>query len=161
MQSTNTNPGTPKPSNCLDLSSDWLLSYWESQSEGSSKQLLIKRRSLSVSAFVLINFFTCNKFHNPGSFWKTAKMVLFNNKNWPEILTLMKDLDKPTVGPVHLQLFRPSVIRGPCIRYLFCWTEWNYCILWKLIAAFYPAAICYWFFKKWLEKLLQFFHFTR
>ena len=25
----------------------------------------------------------------------------------------MKDLDKPTVGPVHLQLFRPSVIRGP------------------------------------------------
>ena len=26
----------------------------------------------------------------------------------------MKDLDKPTVGPVHLQLFRPSVIRGPC-----------------------------------------------
>ena len=27
----------------------------------------------------------------------------------------MKDLDKPTVGPVHLQLFRPSVIRGPCI----------------------------------------------
>ena len=25
----------------------------------------------------------------------------------------MKDLDNPTVGPVHLQLFRPSVIRGP------------------------------------------------
>ena len=28
----------------------------------------------------------------------------------------MKDLDKPTVGPVHLQLFRPSVIRGPCLN---------------------------------------------
>ena len=26
----------------------------------------------------------------------------------------MKDLDKFTVGPVHLQLFLPSVIRGPC-----------------------------------------------
>ena len=26
----------------------------------------------------------------------------------------MKDLDKPTVDPVLLQLFRPSVIRGPC-----------------------------------------------
>ena len=25
----------------------------------------------------------------------------------------MKDLDNPTVCPVHLQLFRPSVIRGP------------------------------------------------
>ena len=25
----------------------------------------------------------------------------------------MKDSDKPTVGPVHLQIFRPSVIRGP------------------------------------------------
>ena len=30
----------------------------------------------------------------------------------------MKDLDKPTVGPVHLQLFRPSVIRGPWLRVL-------------------------------------------
>ena len=28
----------------------------------------------------------------------------------------MKDLDNPTVGPVHLQLFRPSVIRGPCLK---------------------------------------------
>ena len=28
----------------------------------------------------------------------------------------MKDLDKPTVGPVHLQLLRPSVIRGPWIK---------------------------------------------
>ena len=27
----------------------------------------------------------------------------------------MKDLDKPTVGPAHLQLFRPFVIRGPCL----------------------------------------------
>ena len=27
-----------------------------------------------------------------------------------------QDLDKRTVGPVHLQLFRPSVIRGPCSR---------------------------------------------
>ena len=25
----------------------------------------------------------------------------------------MMDLDNPTVCPVHLQLFRPSVIRGP------------------------------------------------
>ena len=25
----------------------------------------------------------------------------------------MKDLGKPTLCPVHLQLFRPSVIRGP------------------------------------------------
>jgi hypothetical protein len=25
----------------------------------------------------------------------------------------LKDLNHPTVGPVHLQLFRPSVIRGP------------------------------------------------
>ena len=28
----------------------------------------------------------------------------------------MKNLDNPTVGPVHLQLFRPSVIRGPWIK---------------------------------------------
>ena len=28
----------------------------------------------------------------------------------------MKDLDKPTVGLVHLQLLRPSVIRGPWIK---------------------------------------------
>ena len=28
----------------------------------------------------------------------------------------MKDLDNPTVGPVHLQLFRPSVIRGPWFK---------------------------------------------
>ena len=27
----------------------------------------------------------------------------------------MKDLDWPIVGPVHLYLFRPSVIRGPWI----------------------------------------------
>ena len=27
----------------------------------------------------------------------------------------MKDFEKPTVFPVHLQLFRPSVIRGPCL----------------------------------------------
>ena len=31
-----------KPDDCFELLSDWLLSYWESQSEGSSKQLLIK-----------------------------------------------------------------------------------------------------------------------
>ena len=30
-------------------------------------------------------------------------------------MTLMKDLDKPTVGPARLQLFRPFVIRGPCL----------------------------------------------
>ena len=29
-------------SNCFELPSDWLLSYWESQLDGSSKQLLIK-----------------------------------------------------------------------------------------------------------------------
>ena len=29
----------------------------------------------------------------------------------------MKDLDNPTVGPVHLQVFRPSVIKGPWIIY--------------------------------------------
>jgi hypothetical protein len=29
------------------------------------------------------------------------------------ILTIFKVLDNPTVGPVHLELFRPSVIRGP------------------------------------------------
>ena len=29
----------------------------------------------------------------------------------------MKDLDKPAVVLVHLQLFRPSVIRGPWIMY--------------------------------------------
>ena len=34
---------------------------------------------------------------------------------WPEILTIMKVLAKTTRGPVHLQLFRPSVIRGPCL----------------------------------------------
>ena len=27
----------------------------------------------------------------------------------------MKNLDNPTVDPVHLQLFRPSVIRGPWV----------------------------------------------
>ena len=43
--------------NCFELPSDWLLSYWESQSEGSSKQLLIKSPSLGVSGFVLLNFF--------------------------------------------------------------------------------------------------------
>ena len=39
-----------------------------------------------------------------------------SESHFPEILTLMKDLDKPTVGPVHLQLFHPSVIRGPWIK---------------------------------------------
>ena len=34
---------------------------------------------------------------------------------WREILTIMKVLAKTTRGPVHLQLFRPSVIRGPCL----------------------------------------------
>ena len=29
-------------SNCFELPSDWLLTYWESQSKGSSKQLLYK-----------------------------------------------------------------------------------------------------------------------
>ena len=33
-------------------------------------------------------------------------------------LTFMKILAKTTRGPVHLQLFRPSVIRGPCLEYL-------------------------------------------
>ena len=28
-------------------------------------------------------------------------------------MTIKKDLDNPTVGPVHLQLFRLSVISGP------------------------------------------------
>ena len=45
--------------NCFELPSDWLVSYWESQSEGSSKQLLIKSRYLGVSGFYLLNFFTC------------------------------------------------------------------------------------------------------
>ena len=45
-----------KPGNCFELPSDWLSSYWESQSEGSSKQLQIKSLSLGVSGFVLIIF---------------------------------------------------------------------------------------------------------
>ena len=32
-----------------------------------------------------------------------------------KILTIFKVLDNPTVGPVHFELFRPSVIRGPWI----------------------------------------------
>ena len=30
-----------------------------------------------------------------------------------KFFTYFKVLDKPTKGPVHLDLFRPSVIRGP------------------------------------------------
>ena len=41
--SSTTNPGSPKPGNCFELPSDWLLSYCERQSEGSSKQLLINK----------------------------------------------------------------------------------------------------------------------
>jgi hypothetical protein len=48
-----------------------------------------------------------NDFYTP-SIYKTIHQKV--------ILTLVKDLDKPIVGPVHLQLFRPSVIRGPCLN---------------------------------------------
>jgi hypothetical protein len=33
-----------------------------------------------------------------------------------EILTIFKVLANPTIGPVHLELFRPTVIRGPWIK---------------------------------------------
>ena len=53
-----TNPDTPKSGNCFDF--DWLLSYWESQSEGSLKQLLIKsRRALGSLDMYFLNFFNC------------------------------------------------------------------------------------------------------
>ena len=49
-----TNPATPKArlfiSNCFELPSDWLLSYWEIQSEGKSKQL-----DFAVLGFVILN----------------------------------------------------------------------------------------------------------
>ena len=45
-----TNPSTSKPGNYFEPPSDWLLNYWESQSEGRSKQI-------PVLGFVLLIFF--------------------------------------------------------------------------------------------------------
>ena len=49
-----TNPRTPKTGNCFELLSDWLLSYYESQWEGSSKQLLYIEPGFGVPGFLLL-----------------------------------------------------------------------------------------------------------
>ena len=49
-----TNPGTPKTGNCFELPSDWLLSYCESQWEGSSKQLLYIELGFGIPGFLLL-----------------------------------------------------------------------------------------------------------
>jgi hypothetical protein len=51
-----TNPGTPKTGNCFQVTSDWVLSYCESQWEGSSKQLLYRESGFGVPGFVLLKF---------------------------------------------------------------------------------------------------------
>ena len=51
-----TNPGTLKTGNCFELPSDWLLSYCESQWEGSSKQLFNIEPGFGVPGFVLLKF---------------------------------------------------------------------------------------------------------
>ena len=64
-----TNPGSPKPGNCFELLSDWLLSYWESQLEGCSKP--IKSRALGVWGFVLLKNFhlSCEALHFKNNFF--------------------------------------------------------------------------------------------
>ena len=50
------NPQSPALySNCFELPSDWQLSYWESQSKGSSKQFL-EPDSVDHSIFYLYQF---------------------------------------------------------------------------------------------------------
>ena len=51
---------------------------------------------------------TKNDFYNPFYLLNYPFEGIFQNFR-PEILIIMKDLDNPT----HLQLFCPSVIRGP------------------------------------------------
>ena len=57
----------------------------------------------------------CKKdFYNPFYLLNHPFESIFQ-KIWPEILIIVKDLDKPTQWQVHLHLFPPSVIRGPCL----------------------------------------------
>ena len=86
----------PKPGNCFELISNLLLSYWESQSKGSSNRLLIKSRSLGVSGFVLLKIFTCTTWHQ--SYWFldiSLETCLF------QLLWLLKSLN-------HILLFFAS-----------------------------------------------------
>ena len=55
------------------------------------------------------------------SIYKTIHQKVFFQKFWSKILTIMKVLAKTTRGPVYLQLFRPSVIRDPCLDKQLCW----------------------------------------
>ena len=52
----------------FELPSDWLLSYWESQSEGSSKKLLPRAGLWKSQDLYFLNFVTCkanqNVIHN-------------------------------------------------------------------------------------------------
>ena len=64
----------PKACNCFELPSDWLLSYWESQSEGSSKQLPIKSQTLGVLRFVLIKIFHLYILYT--TFFDSKKLIL-------------------------------------------------------------------------------------
>ena len=43
-------------------------------------------------------------------------MKLSIRKYFSEILTIIKDLDNTPYDRLHLQLFRPSVIRGPWVK---------------------------------------------
>ena len=76
-----TNPETPKPGNCFELPSDWLLRYWESHSEGSSKQLIINSWDSGVSGFAHIKIFhLCH--YLPSVSTRVSKWVLLTNYPW-------------------------------------------------------------------------------
>ena len=67
--------------------------------------------------------FLFSRPHEHGHFWlffTIQRQGIEQTTNLLFILkvyfSIMKVLAKTTRGPVHLQLFRPSVIRGPCIN---------------------------------------------
>ena len=55
--------------NCFELPSDWLLSYWESQSKGSSKQLLCR---VGLWRFHIFYFCKKRKIHQPFVEYQTS-----------------------------------------------------------------------------------------
>ena len=75
-----TNPGTPNPGYYFELLSDWLLSYWGSQSEVSSKQLLMKSWTLGISRFVLLKIF--HLYSRKYIWWRVWRRLGYRKRKW-------------------------------------------------------------------------------
>ena len=93
-----TNPGTSKvrlfSSNFFELLSDWLSQQLNSQSEGSSKQLLYRAGLWGSQDLYFLNFFTCKTLQKKSFSWivrwtKTNFYTMWKEVwIWPCIITL-------------------------------------------------------------------------